>query len=456
MRTSLELRTAALLAAILALVTLSAWFVAGREHGGMFAIVAAGAFVVIAGSLIWLVFRPLDRLLAETRLRLGRERGLGRPKDQVAEIGELLGNLVEVLQMGEAAQAAESWRDLARLRTHNRQLVEVGDIGQEINAALPYRETVERALARAKRFLRADFVALMSRDGDSGRFVVEGSLGVSSRTLDPSCCSDSEDCPIRRALAGDEVVRSSGHRCNLFPHTMTHQLGIPLPVDGIGAMALLATGTTREHFDAISSEALTALRGHLHGALGNARKNDAIRRQVVTDHLTPLYNRRYFMNRASEEVERSLQHQAPMSLVMVDIDHFKTFNDEFGHATGDRVLQAVAAILQDAVRTTDTCARHGGEEFTMLLPGTPGDNAVHMANRVRRTLGGTRYTGLGLPADAALTISAGVATCPRDATTVEGLLELADRALYRAKAEGRDMVCQYETEHDARPRLVAS
>jgi len=455
MRTSLELRTAALLAAVFALATLGAWLVGGRQNGGMLAIVAAGAFVLIAGSLVWLVFRPLDRLLAVTRQQLGRDREAGRPTDQVAEIGELLSNLVQVLQMGEAAQAAESWRDLVRLRTHNRQLVEIGDIGQEINAALPYRETVDRALARSKAFLRADFVALLSRDGDNGKFAVEGSLGVSSRTLDPACCSGSEDCPIRRALAGDEVVRSSGHRCSLFPHTMTHQLGIPLPVDGIGAMALLATGTTREHFDAISNEALMALRGHLHGAIENARKYDAIRRQVVTDHLTHLYNRRYFMNRAVEEVEASLRQQAPMSLVMVDIDHFKLFNDQFGHPTGDRVLQAVAAILQDAVRTTDTCARHGGEEFTLLLPGTPGDNAMHMANRVRRTLGGTRYTGLGLPADASLTISAGVATCPRDATTVEALLELADRALYRAKAEGRDRVCQYEPEHDARPRLVA-
>ena len=86
-----------------------------------------------------------------------------------------------------------------RLRTHNRQLVEIGDIGQEINAALPYRETVDRALARSKAFLRADFVALLSRDGDNGKFAVEGSLGVSSRTLDPACCSGSEDCPIRRA-----------------------------------------------------------------------------------------------------------------------------------------------------------------------------------------------------------------------------------------------------------------
>ena len=128
----------------------------------MFAIAAAGAFALIAGSLSWLVFRPLDRLLGETRRQLGREHERRRPRDQVAELGELLSNLVEVLQMGEAAQAAESWRDLVRLRTHNRQLVEVGDIGQAINAALPYRETVERALTRIKGFLRADFVALVS------------------------------------------------------------------------------------------------------------------------------------------------------------------------------------------------------------------------------------------------------------------------------------------------------
>ncbi len=165
---------------------------------------------------------------------------------------------------------------------------------------------------------------------------------------------------------------------------------------------------------------------------------------MVTDHLTRLYNRRYFVNRVAEELTRSLREQSPMSVVMVDIDHFKRFNDTYGHATGDRVLQAVAATLQDAVRTSDVCARHGGEEFVLLLPATPGENAVFMAERVRRTLGGTRYTGLGLPPDASITISCGVATCPRDATQVDELLELADQALYRAKAQGRDCVCQYE------------
>ncbi|HEX5643662.1 MAG TPA: GGDEF domain-containing protein, partial [Thermoleophilia bacterium] len=86
------------------------------------------------------------------------------------------------------------------------------------------------------------------------------------------------------------------------------------------------------------------------------------------------------------------------------------------------------------------CSRHGGEEFAVLLPNTPGDSAYHVAERVRKTLSGTRYTGLGLPPDVNITISVGVATCPRDATVLDELMELADKALYRAKAEGRDTV----------------
>ncbi len=151
-------------------------------------------------------------------------------------------------------------------------------------------------------------------------------------------------------------------------------------------------------------------------------------------------------------MQRSLRYQEPLSVLMADIDHFKTFNDVYGHATGDRVLQTVARAMKDALRTTDICARHGGEEFSVLLPNTPGENAFHVADRVRRTLSGTRYTGLGLPPDVHITISVGVATCPRDATTLDELMELADKALYRAKARGRDMVALYGQERSTAVR----
>ncbi len=332
--------------------------------------------------------------------------------------------------------------DLERVQALNRQLMDVGELGREMNAALPYSETVDRVLARSRQFLHADFAALLLLDAEARSFsIVEQPQGVQlperlGRLL-----------RLRARLPGaagrsarGQIVRATGHTCTLFPHTMRGQVVVPVHVENVGDMAVLATSTSGDYVSLLSADILETLRSHVQSALTNANKYDAIRRQVVTDHLTRLYNRRFFMNRAGEEIERSLRHQAPLSVLMIDIDHFKDFNDTYGHATGDRVLQTVAQAIRDALRTTDICARHGGEEFAVLLPNTPGENAFFVADRVRRTLSGTRYTGLGLPPDVNITISVGVATCPRDATDLDELMELADKALYKAKAGGRDQV----------------
>jgi diguanylate cyclase (GGDEF)-like protein len=412
------------------------------------ALTAAFALVVIVLD-IW-VYRPLNSLIRRSRRRLGSryENADPRHRDEIVELDHLINTIIRTFTEVESHElrTASAESDLIRLQNFNRQLVEVGDIGQEINAALPYRETVERTLARAKTFLRADFVALISLEPNTRAFDVVGALGVQAPSIDADCCLFTTDCPVRKAIDDRAIVRSSDHTCTLFPQTMKSQLIVPFEVEPMGEMALLATSTTSEHFDEVATNVLSTLQGHVHGALSNARKYDSIRRQVVTDHLTRLYNRRFFMNRAEEELSRSLRNQQPLSLVILDIDHFKHFNDSYGHATGDRVLQVVAAVMQQHVRKSDICSRHGGEEFGMLLPNTPGDNASFMANRLRRTLAETRYTGLGLPSDVNITISMGVATCPRDATTVAELFELADKALYQAKAGGRDRVIQYGVE----------
>lgn len=401
----------------------------------------AVAFLVATAFNQLFVLAPLRRRLARIRGLLGVEHA-DRGAGAIGDLDGLLDSLSLLLHAGQGGERARR-DDLQRLQAHNQQLVQVAALGDRLNSALPYRETVDQMLVQVKSFLRADFLALLEKKQD-GRLSVEAALGLGSRALDSDCCSERPDCLLTQAIARDALVRGNDHRCTLFPHTMTHQLALPLTTGQARARILLATSTTGERFDLLWDEALVTLRGHLQQSLANARKYDSIRRQVVTDHLTGLYNRRYFINRAGEELRRSLCEQTPLSIVMIDIDHFKLFNDTYGHATGDRVLQAVGDRLQQSVRVTDTCARHGGEEFTLLLPNTPGESAVLLANRIRRTLGATRYTGLGLPADAAITISCGVATCPQDATTVETLLELADRALYVAKDRGRDCVCQHE------------
>jgi len=410
---------------------------------------AAALALVIVVLDVW-VYRPVNSLIRRSRRRLGSKYEHEDPhdRDEIKELDFLINTVIKTFTEAQdthvTTRRAES--DLLRLQTFNRQLVEIGDIGQEINAALPYRETADKILARTKTFLKADFVALIALERNTRAFDIEGAVGVQSPTMDVDCCLYTADCPVRRAIQERGVVRTADHACTLFPKTMKAQIIVPFEVENVGEMALLATATTAEHFDEVSDNVLTNFQGHLHSALSTARKYDSIRRQVVTDHLTRLYNRRYFMRRAEEVLGKSLRTQQPLSLVMLDIDHFKRFNDKYGHQTGDRVLQVVAAVMQQHVRKDDICARYGGEEFSMLLPNTAGEAATFMADRLRRTLAETRYTGLGLPTDVNITISMGIATCPRDATTVEDLVSLSDKALYESKETGRNRVVLYGVE----------
>ena len=453
---SLQVKTTAVVA-----VALGAFFYVVANWIGVQSTWQLAAAVLVVFALIALtfdlwVYRPLNGLIRRARQRLGGNYERNDPyyRDEARELGHLVGTLIAVFTAADDKEwVSQSIKaDLERVQSLNRQLMDVGELGKEMNAALPYRETVERVLSRSKAFLHADFAALLLLDTDARVFSLEGAQGVLSPTLSAECCAFTPDCPVRQALAGGQLVRTTDHTCTLFPHTMKDQIVIPVHIENVGDMAVLATFTSGDYVALLSDDILVALQNHVQSALTNAHKYDAIRRQVVTDHLTRLYNRRYFMNRAGEEIERSLRHQAPLSVLMVDIDHFKRFNDTYGHATGDRVLQTVARAMQDALRTSDICARHGGEEFAVLLPSTPGENAYYVAERVRRTLSGTRYTGLGLPAEANITISAGVATCPRDATELDALMELADKALYRAKAAGRDQVVLHGAEQRERVR----
>jgi diguanylate cyclase (GGDEF)-like protein len=452
--TSLELKTAAMVVAILGALLLAVVTVLQDAPSWALALAAAAAAALVAAVYRFSVFRPIAGLVERSRRRLGADFERSDPgyADEVRELGYLVNTLIAVFNASEDKEwvSRSVQADLMRVQQTKRQLLDVGEIGAEINAALPYRETVERALSRSKTFLRADAVTLVRLDSRTRAFAVEGCKGLELAAVAADCCAYTVGCPVRDAIASERVARSSDHTCGLLPATLSAQLAIPFAVDGLGDFALLAAATAWDHFGEIPEEVLLALQGSLQSALANAHRYDAIRRQVVTDHLTGLYNRRYFGTRAREEVERSLRYQQPLSVLMIDIDHFKLFNDRCGHATGDRVLQAVAGVLKRTLRNVDLCARLGGEEFAILLPNTPAPNAYQVAERVRATVAGKRYTGLGLPPEESVTISMGVATCPRDATVLEELLELSDKALYAAKAQGRDRVCQ----HDAAPAPV--
>lgn len=165
----------------------------------------------------------------------------------------------------------------------------------------------------------------------------------------------------------------------------------------------------------------------------------------ITDDLTGLYNRRYFNQRFEREVQRAKRYRRPLSILMVDIDYFKNYNDINGHLLGDEVLKKVARLIESNLRKADIVARYGGEEFVILLPEIDKSHADQVAEKLRRTVELRNFSKEQYQPNKNLTISLGLATLPDDSTNARELIEFADRALYRAKAEGRNRVIAYHS-----------
>jgi diguanylate cyclase (GGDEF)-like protein len=158
----------------------------------------------------------------------------------------------------------------------------------------------------------------------------------------------------------------------------------------------------------------------------------------VTDALTGLLNRRYLEERLAEEIKRSNRYGYPMSFMMIDVDHFKSYNDMFGHAEGDKALKLVAQCFRETLRGADIAARYGGEEFSILLPQTTSSEAETIAERVREHIAATEFP------NRAITVSIGIASCCLDLNSAHELIVAADSALYGAKRNGRNRVQVYE------------
>jgi diguanylate cyclase (GGDEF)-like protein len=176
---------------------------------------------------------------------------------------------------------------------------------------------------------------------------------------------------------------------------------------------------------------LTAYAAHAAIALSNARLVERLERQAAEDPLTGLANQRAFQRACVAEFSRAEREGGSVSIVILDLDHFKAINDEFGHPYGDQVLCGVADALRTSVRPHDTVARMGGEEFAILLPSTDRETARDVAERMRAAVGRVPVR------DGVLRSSAGVASGSPPSVTSAYLVQQADRALYEAKRRGR-------------------
>lgn len=236
-----------------------------------------------------------------------------------------------------------------------------------------------------------------------------------------------------------EQLQPTEEYANLSPEAGKVAI-LPLKTGGetIGAIALLSREEL--HLGKDQVQVLKSAMHHLALALKNAMLYHEMKQHADLDGLTLAHNRRHFDKRLKEEMERHARYSHPISLLMLDIDHFKVINDTYGHQAGDTVLKEIAALLRSSLRTTDYVARYGGEEFAVILPHTPEEQAGPLAERLRETV--ANYTFMHDTTRIPVTISIGFAALAATQDTSSGsILHDADMALYNAKGAGRNKVC---------------
>ena len=242
----------------------------------------------------------------------------------------------------------------------------------------------------------------------------------------------------------DKLQNSSGYNSlkklniNLLSHILIHKKE--------EALICLGERVKNKSFSVNELEILSTINNIISVALSNASLYDEVIQLSYTDGMTELHNYRYFEMRLKEEIIRHTRNQQDVSLIILDVDHFKNYNDTFGHQAGDKVLKKIAYLLKETVRENDIVARYGGEEFAIIVPSVGKDEVKLLAERVRKNVEKYTFTNENIQPFGKITISGGTASLPKDAKDSTDLIRKADTALYAAKNLGRNMVIQYSSE----------
>lgn len=352
-----------------------------------------------------------------------------------------------------------------KIRSHERQLQVSKEALERAN------EKLESRLAEIF-FTHEFFKALTSFTsvGDVTSLIVDGANGILGAEIACVYLLDSEagalhltanqgrpeesfkhevtasETILGRALWGDAVQQTDIVEDHTLASWLVHpdeirsQAAIPLRTgDALIGVLVVASSTFRELMPS-ELERLQVIGNQASLALQNALLHEELERLSVTDRLTELYNHGYFQQRLEEEVGRASRFEHELSLIMLDVDDFKDFNDSYGHPNGDRVLRTVSNVIRDNLREMDVAARYGGEEFVIVLPETGTEGARQVGDRIRARVAEFPFVGGEDLPPVHKSISVGVATFPVHADSQGGLIESADQAMFHAKRQGKNRV----------------
>jgi diguanylate cyclase (GGDEF)-like protein len=244
------------------------------------------------------------------------------------------------------------------------------------------------------------------------------------------------------ALTGESSIISDVTKCDSYisiDADTRSEMAVPLKSKNKVIGIINVESNKINDFDRIDLNLLNTLSTQLAVAVENARLYQETEQLAVTDGLTDVFNHRYFQSFFERELNRAKRYKHPLSLIMIDIDHFKKFNDTYGHQIGDQVLKTVTHVIKGQAREVDLVARYGGEEFMLVLPETGKKEAVLLAERIRLAVKKEKVSD-GHKDIPHITISLGVSSYPENGSEKAELIDYVDKSLYRAKASGRDLV----------------
>jgi len=337
----------------------------------------------------------------------------------------------------QASMALQNARLYSLERHRASQLKAINAIAQQMTAVLDLKELLSKVCLLIQQAFEVCQVSVLLKDEED--LVLRASHGtLTARVPDGGRLPAGEGLWQRALAAGKTLIENDAKAMPDFGLCVETGSSMCIPLVSFGqTLGVLALDTDRTGaFNVNDTQPLESVADICATAIQNAHYVERVKQLAYLDGLTGIHNRRFFELRIAEEIDRAQRFGTGMAVVMVDIDHFKRVNDEFGHLLGDEVLRQVSSIFHQQLRKIDVLCRYGGEEFAILLCQTNAVHALGVAEKLRKSVEAWQFPGVPRP----VTISAGTANYAEHGYTRDELVKAADAGLYAAKQAGRNRV----------------
>jgi diguanylate cyclase (GGDEF)-like protein len=414
---------------------------------------AVSLITLLLPVLYFFLLRPMTRRIAEREhaeaaLREAHNRLELRVQDRTAELERINNRLqMEVTERRHTEEALHQANErlqesIAALEQRTRESALFAQLSDLLQGCTTTEEA-GRAIGRIAPQLFPGCSGVLfafSPSRDDLEAIVkwgDGAVEMADRIFEPGSCWALRLGRANRAegLCEGLPCRASSEPANSFCAPMIAQ-GETLGVLHLRSNPLTGTGIGKT---ASQEQLAVTIAERIALAVANLRLQETLRNQSIRDPLTGLFNRRFMEETLAREIRRAQRSQHPMGVILLDLDHFKRFNDSYGHAAGDTLLRELGGFIRGHIRGGDVGCRYGGEEFLLILPESDSKGTCARAEELRKGVSGLNMAHRGQPLGA-ITMSLGVAIFPEHALDMEDLLRSADRALYQAKQAGRDRV----------------